>query len=220
MTQTMEQIKRDIVDHLFWDSRLDASKVKVEVDDGKVILTGTVPTFYAWESAQKDALLVPGVVSVENKLQVEHPQHFEIPLDETIKNNIENMLCWNPDIDARDIVVIVNSGAVMLEVSVGSYWAKILAQKLASQVRGVVQVANEILIVPTKRQDDKNIAKEIMASLQRVSFIDQKTINIKVEDGGVTLSGAVTNLMEHQIVLDACYFTDGVIKINDQLIIR
>jgi osmotically-inducible protein OsmY len=39
--RTDEQIKKDIVDHLAWDSSVDASKVKVEVDRGNVVLSRT-----------------------------------------------------------------------------------------------------------------------------------------------------------------------------------
>lgn len=44
MIRADEEIKRDLVDELYWDYRVDASNVKAEVSDGKVRLTGTVPS--------------------------------------------------------------------------------------------------------------------------------------------------------------------------------
>jgi osmotically-inducible protein OsmY len=35
MIRTDEQLKKSIVDHLFWDDSIDASGVKVEVSNGK-----------------------------------------------------------------------------------------------------------------------------------------------------------------------------------------
>jgi len=36
------KLKKDVVDSLYWDSRVDASRIKVDVADGKVTLTGTL----------------------------------------------------------------------------------------------------------------------------------------------------------------------------------
>ena len=43
MTPTDEDIKKDVVDELDWDSRIDASDIFVEVENGEVLLSGTAP---------------------------------------------------------------------------------------------------------------------------------------------------------------------------------
>jgi hyperosmotically inducible protein len=55
MARTEEQIKRDVVDQLYWDNRVDASDVTVEVSNGTVTLRGTVPTYFASTAALNDA---------------------------------------------------------------------------------------------------------------------------------------------------------------------
>ena len=55
MVQTSEEIKKDVVDQLYWDNRIDASSVTVEVDGGRVKLKGTAPTYTAKEAARMDA---------------------------------------------------------------------------------------------------------------------------------------------------------------------
>jgi osmotically-inducible protein OsmY len=53
------------------DPGLSALKINVDTDAGRVILQGTAPSSQAREQAQKLALAVKGVVSVDNQLKVE-----------------------------------------------------------------------------------------------------------------------------------------------------
>ena len=54
-----EQIKKAVVDMLYWDSRVDASDIHVEVTDGEVTLRGTVPSYATKEAALFDAWKIP-----------------------------------------------------------------------------------------------------------------------------------------------------------------
>ena len=51
MIRTDQAIKRDLIDELYWDHRVDASDVKAEVVNGKVTLTGNVPSYSARSAA-------------------------------------------------------------------------------------------------------------------------------------------------------------------------
>ncbi len=63
-----ERIKDDINDRLTDHAYLDASDIEVEVNEGAVILTGTVDTRYAKRMAEDIAEDVSGVSNVENRL--------------------------------------------------------------------------------------------------------------------------------------------------------
>ena len=73
MTHDREKIKKDITDQLYWDDRVDAAEVDIHVSDGKVELSGTVPTFNALRAAEMDAYTVPGVKEVKNDLALKLP---------------------------------------------------------------------------------------------------------------------------------------------------
>jgi len=53
---TDEKIKKQVVDQLYWDARVDASDVKVEVSDRNVILTGTVPSYGVRQAVETSVL--------------------------------------------------------------------------------------------------------------------------------------------------------------------
>jgi len=216
MTTKIEQIKQNVVNHLCRDSRVDASDIKVEVSDDKVTLTGTVPTYSARRAAFEDALFIIGVNSVENDISIRYPPGVQVPTDMEIKAAVENILTWNPNIVASNIKVLVVHGAVTLEGPVESYWKKITVEELASDVTGVVSVTNMLAVVPSKDALDEAIAKDIIASLNRMVHVNAERVNVKVKDGKVILSGTVPDWSGYYAAYDAArYALDVVDVVND-----
>ncbi|MBD3419109.1 MAG: BON domain-containing protein [Chitinivibrionales bacterium] len=207
---TNEKIKKDIVDMLYWDNRIDASKVNVEVTDGNVALTGNVPTFRARNAAFDDACSVAGARSVENDVVVSWIMPPEIPTDEEIAGRINDVLLWSADIDHSTIEVEVTDGWVTLRGTVASYWKKMRTEDLVSEVRGIVSISNELAVTPTEQYLDRAIAEDIVAALERDSAIDPEFIDVKVEDGVVTLSGKVLTWADSRTVGRIARLTAGV----------
>lgn len=65
-----ERIKEDINDRLTDHYYLDASDIEVDVNNGEVVLTGTVDSRYAKRQAEDIAENVSGVTNVENRLRI------------------------------------------------------------------------------------------------------------------------------------------------------
>lgn len=217
---TDEKIKKDVVDQLYWDSRVDASEIDIEVDDGKVILKGEVPDYGSKASASSDAWTIEGVTAVENDIQVNYPSAMTVPTDEDLASNIRTSLELDADIDATDIDISVTGGIVTLEGAVDTYWKKERVEDVASNAEGLVDLVNKISIVPTEDFLDKNIAEEIVGSISRNFNVDEEEIDVIVKDGEVTLSGKVDDWNAYRAVLDAAEFTPGVTDVKDHLIIE
>jgi osmotically-inducible protein OsmY len=220
MSQTDEEIKKDVVDQLYWDSRVDASEVNVKVDDGKVMLEGSVPSYTAKGAASSDAWTINGVNIVENDLEVKYPETVTVPSDEEIKTDVETSLSLNINIDISDINISVTAGIVTLEGTVDAYWKKTRAESIASGISGVLDVINKLTIVPTKNFVDKDIAEDLVSSISRNYRVSIDEVDVKVENGIVTLTGTVPDWDAYRAVLDATEFTAGVIDIEDNLIIE
>ena len=209
-----EVIARLVVDELYWDSRVDSSKVQVEVTDGVVTLTGHVPTVADRYSAEADARMIHGVVTVKNQIRVDVP---EIPPDPELGSNVTAVLAWSPDVDSSDIEVSVIEGVVTLRGTVRSYWEKLRAHLLAAQLKGVVRVVDELVVVPTQSRSDREIADTLAKTLERRLMEDVNSVQITVKNGVVTFRGNVTNAAVRRNVCEIAEHTAGVTGVHNEL---
>lgn len=214
-----EIIKRDIVDEMYWDYRVDSSDVNVEVSNGKVTLSGTVPSYTARLASADDSYLIDGVRTVINLLTVKFPETATVPTDEEIRTSAERVLAWNPDVYSLDILVNVNAGVIKLEGTVDSYWKRWKAEDLISDLRGVIDVENHLAVVPTDDFIDKEIARDIEDALERNTYVNAENITVKVSDGEVLLTGTVPTYYAHNKAYTAAAFTPGVKEIDNEVLI-
>ncbi len=113
--------------------------------------------------------------------------------DRTLKQAVEDELEWEPSINAEHIGVTAEDGVVTLTGHVGSYAEKFTAEKAARRVKGVRAIAQEIEIrFPNdKKTSDDQIAKRALDIIAWDSTIPKDKVQVKVQDGFVTLSGQV-----------------------------
>jgi osmotically-inducible protein OsmY len=219
MIRTDEQTKKDIVDQLYWDYRVDASGVQVEVSDGKVTLKGNVPSYSARDAAATNAWEIAGVKSVTNLLAVQFPSTLSVPTDEEIEDSAKITLAWNPDVYSVDIEVSVTGGLVKLEGTVDAYWKKWRAEKLVSDLRGVRGVENHLSVVLTASRVDKEIAGDIEAALDRSLYIHAEDVTVAVEYGKVRLSGSVPTYYARERATQTAANTLGVIDVENDIVV-
>jgi osmotically-inducible protein OsmY len=220
MVLSDEEIKKRIVDDLYWDSSIDASKVEVTVDNGWVTLNGTVPSYSARARASDAACRIMDVIEIENNLEVRYPSEALIPTDADIEQTVLYSLAADPDMDDTDIRVSVGAGLVTLEGSVDAYWKKSQAGQIACRARGVCDIANKLAVVPTRSIADQLIADDVQAAMERNSRVNMEDVTIEVEDGIVTLTGRVQNWSARRAAVGAAEFTDGVVAVIDRIAIR
>ncbi len=217
MARMDEDIKKDIIDQLYWDARVDASEVSVEVSNGTVTLRGNVPTFLARSAAFEDAWAVLGVTDVRNQTIVKYPPTIELPVDEDIKTDVERVLSANPNIDVKDILVTVDAGTVTLEGTVEAYWKKVYAEELIGDLPGVIDIRNNLGVVYSQEVTDKVIAEDVISALERNILVEAEDVNVTVSDGIVTLSGNVTTWAGRRAAEEAALYTLGVKDVQNRI---
>lgn len=213
-----EEIKKNVVDELYWDDRLDASEIKTEVKDGKVILEGKVPTYRSKIIASKDAWNVSKVKWVDNHLEVKYL--VKEPTDEDIVREVHNRLNWNQHLHPEKIEIISSDGKIILKGVVDSFWKKTLAESEAENVMGVKSIENKIVIVPSHKFTDQEIARRITGVLTRRPFISPEDVEIIVMDGVVTLKGEVDSWSAYHAATSAAHYTAGVKDVENELNIK
>lgn len=214
-----EEIKADVSSQLFWDGRIDDSDIAVDVADGKVILSGSVPSFSDRWEAEDDAWAIPGVRAVDNRLKVS-PVVSPALEDEQIRARVLNVLDWSPTVDASRIKVFVTGGVVTLAGSVDSSWQKTRAWDLATGVSGVVDVVNDLSVSPPQEISDEDIKNDILSTLSRNTLIDSDRVRVDVSDGIVTLTGSVDDYNAYRTVAQIANYTIGVIDVRNEIVME
>lgn len=216
--RTDEEIKKDIVDELYWDSRIDASDVTVTVDNGVVTLSGTVPLYGDRAACRWGAQRIRGVIDViDDALVVKYPTPPALPDDTEIQQRAYNLLAWEPTIDEASLTVSVVGGNVVLEGTVDAYWKRSSAENRIARIRGIYSVDNRLAVVPSHRVDDELIAKDVVGALERDFQVDPDDVTVAVNDGIVTLSGTVPSWVARRAAESDAVLTSGVIGVRNEL---
>jgi osmotically-inducible protein OsmY len=142
--------------------------------------------------------------------------------DRDLQLAVEEELEWTPAIDASRVGVAVIGGAVSLFGDVSSFPQKEAAVKAALRIRGVLAVADEI-VVHTQwgagTRDDIDIAREAGATLNRSVLIPKGSVRASVEDGIVTLIGEVPWHYQREAIHHAISVLPGVVLVQDEVTI-
>jgi osmotically-inducible protein OsmY len=213
-----ELIKKDIIDSLFWDDRVDASDIAVQVEDGVVTLAGAVPTYLAREAAFDDALVLHGVTQVRNQIDVRPTATDGPPTDERIREDLLMIIRRDASLGSSEISVRVDNGRITLEGTVDAHWKKFHAEDRIAHARGVLGIDNLLAVVPRRDIEDQAIAAVITATLDRHALVNANDITVRVEEGIVTLTGNVPDRPTRRAVYEAALYTEGVIEIRDELV--
>ncbi len=213
-----ETIKKNVVEHLYWDQRVDAAGISVEVGDGVVRLSGTVPSALSRASAEYDAWVVDGVDRVRNELIVDYPGSGDFPTAEELRGEIERTLLWNPHVDAKKIEVEIHGGTAVLTGEVDAYWKKARVVELVSEVIGVLGVEDRLAVNPRRKLNDEDIAESVAAALKRDRTIAHIDVGVTVRDGVVELNGWVPGPGQVSAVERIAAHTPGVTGVKNNLV--
>ena len=113
--------------------------------------------------------------------------------DKTLRQAVMDELEWDPSFNAQHIGVAVEEGVVTLTGHVGSYVERLAAEKAVKRVKGVRAIAEEIEVrfAGDKKTSDDQIARRALDVIAWDSTIPKDKIQIKVQNGFVTLAGEV-----------------------------
>jgi osmotically-inducible protein OsmY len=134
-------VANEVLNAFNWSWVVPKDKVKVTVEDGWVTLEGELQWNYQREAAKNAITNLMGIRGITNNIKIQTGTHNQVE-----KNAIENALARNSTINDRDIHVKVSGNSVTLTGSVGSYYQKDEAERIAWNSPGVWAVENELTI--------------------------------------------------------------------------
>jgi osmotically-inducible protein OsmY len=147
LPQSYERDDADIAEAaanaLEWNVLVPHDKIKVQVENGMVILTGEVEKAYQRDAAHNAICCLMGVNGVTNQISISSSVS---PVG--IKTKIKNAMKRHSAIDARDLIVETVGSKVILSGSVHSWIDKQEAGSAAWAAPGVTDVENNIVVLP------------------------------------------------------------------------
>jgi hyperosmotically inducible protein len=198
-------------------------RVKVDANDGVVTLTGTVPDPDQRKLAEDTVNEMPGVVRVDNEVQVDPNQRqgsdawiaFKIHTDLLMKANVSTTATH---VDVRD-------GVVTLTGTAESEAQKQLTSAYVKDIAGVREVHNDIVVSDRDESesggdsaiDDASITAQIKYELLANPATSAIHTKVATHDGVVDLAGSAANDAERDLATKLAQGVRGVKAVNNDM---
>jgi hyperosmotically inducible periplasmic protein len=195
--------------------------------DGAVTLTGTVSDESQKSMAENTVASLPGVISVDNKLQVSGEQPAEHS-DAWITMKVKTALLFHRNVSASGTSVYTKDGVVTLQGVAGSMAQKELTTEYVKDVDNVKGVKNDMTIAMTPpapdatigdKIDDASITAEVKSSLMSHHSTSALHTSVSTTDGVVTMRGIAANAAEKSLVTKLATDINGVTSVINNMTI-
>jgi osmotically-inducible protein OsmY len=214
--KTDEELKSEVLYQLGWDSRLNPAEIGVALHKGIVTLTGTVSNYAEKIAAKEAAHRARGVLDVANEIEVRATIKGQ-QTDADLARAIRHALDWDVFVPSEQIHSTVTNGWVTLDGQVESYRERLDAERVITHLQGVRGVSNQIIVAapvnPARMQELIENVLEVRADREA------QRIKVNVENGEVTVTGAVKSWDEKNAILGAISHAPGVTAVHDHLFI-
>lgn len=134
--------------------------------------------------------------------------------DKLIQQSIEDKAADTFSLRVTKVNVAVEDGYVVLYGTVSVYIQKIFYEQIAWKAKGVVEVDNEIRVVPRLQHSDADIERKIMELVQNHGTLQGAIHKVTVEEGAVLAHATFENPGDVQFFKYRLAEIVGVISID------
>jgi osmotically-inducible protein OsmY len=229
-----EAIKKDIEQRYAWDVWLNEENIDIAVEDGTVLLSGTVGSLVIKRRAVDKAWIIGVDEIISEKLEVD-PTVLDMRVgekrrevsDEAIETAIREAFQHDPKTRNADPEVFVEDGVVRLDGYVERLQIRKTLEDIAWNTVGVISVRNDVQVEPGMIESpdpmvdrDHRLAEKVRAVLRSDPYIPQDQIEVEVNQGGVGLKGAVDSRFIKERATDVISELAGTLIIENKLRVR
>lgn len=195
-----QEVTKTIRAQLTSTDQIPADSINIDTKDGIVTLSGNTTNLLAKKEAKRIAQATYGVLSVVNNLKITTTRP-----DQAVNDDINQALSTDPATETWEISTSVNNGVVTLKGAVDSWQEAQLAATIASGIKGVREVNNNIIVNYGGARLDDEIQAEIETRLKMNSQVNADMVNVNVNDRTVSLSGAISSAYEKSLATDLAH---------------
>ena len=186
----------------------------------RALLVGYVSIVLLWSAALAGAAETkwPGALGAQVEASQAGSSTQEWNTDTRIAHAVENELHHDAMVSLDEVSVQVEGGSVTLTGSVRSLLAKDRAARLAETVKGVLDVRNEIVVVPRTRMSADDLESTIIHALVTNPATEAFQIQVEAEPNGtVMLTGEVDSWAERELAGRVAIGVSGVTALRNHL---
>jgi len=210
-------INRDVEAELSWSPDLDETDVSVKVQEGVVMLTGYVHSYFEKDRAEAAAKRVKGVAGVANDVIVRVSSGAGTSDPEIARAAVAALKAAMPAASNR-LKVVVSQGHLTLEGVVEWYFQKQQAESTVRYLSGVTGLTDLMQVKP--RVAPLEIERRIQDAFRRNAQVDAEHVRVATHDGEVTLSGAVSSWAEREEAQRTAWSAPGVTAVKNDISVR
>jgi hyperosmotically inducible protein len=199
--------------------------VTSSVEDGIVILTGTVGLYEDKLDAAKKVKKLPHVTGVRNDITVAGENVPDTQLQKKIAKQLAYDRVGYYDNTFNYVAVDVKDGVVTLSGDTVYDIPKDTALDIVARTPGVKDVVNDVKVLPVSNFDD-SIRVRTARAIYRDSVLGRYAsdpahpIRIVVDNGHVTLYGSVENTMDKNIAGIRASSVFGSFSVENKLVVN
>jgi hyperosmotically inducible periplasmic protein len=208
-------------------SYLKGDDIRVRSMHSSVILLGVVSDKYHRMLAQETAAAVPGVKSVDNRLEIRGDAPAENS-DAWLRDKVKAALLLHASASGATTRVEAKGGQVTLRGSASSRVQKEMSSVLARDVEGVKGVKNEMSVSiglrdktnAGKNIDDASVTSQVKLALLYHRASSALATSVVTRKGVVTLSGRVRSQAEANLTTRLVSDVNGVREVKNRLVVE
>lgn len=213
----MEQVKDKILLEEIKNAltrELNSVDIDINIENGKVTLSGFVDVLAEKSYAEKVVAKIPGVVTIDNSLTIAMDSS---PTDKEIMEEVMSKFQAHPLEQVGRLGAHCKGGIVTIEGQINSAAEKMAALQAASRVVGVKEVVSHLTFNEKGGTDDASLCSEIERQFSLSTIVDADDINTSVVNGEVYLVGWLKTPREIDEAIHRASAVTGVKKIHSQL---
>ena len=222
-----DRIESTARDSYVFKTYLKADDIKIQSRDGVVTLTGIVAEEYHKSLAQETVAGLPGVETVDNRLEVKGAPPTANS-DEWLRDKVKVTLLFHRSVSSFTTEVNVKDGIVTLQGEATSQAQKDLTTEYAKDVEGVKGVNNEMTVTETSKKtrtvgetiDDASITAQVKMTLLYHRSTSALNTKVTTKNGVVTLSGKAKNESEKDLATKLVDDVHGVKNVKNLMTIE
>ena len=205
----------DVKEELDWDFRVDHSRIVVKAKDGRVTLSGTVPTYHESKLAEEGVRTVGGVTAVDNELLV--GLVGAAIADADVAAACTRALDADKFVPKGAVRASVTDGWVTLTGDVRHHFQRQAAEHAIRRVDGVLGVTDKVGISSEPIPSD--VVNRINKAFRRNAIIDDSLITVTNTGHTIYLDGTTDSWAAREAADDAAWAAPGVDDVIDRLVI-